>query len=97
MGRKPLYSSRQPLPEKTVTGFGTVFLIAAALIVIMLATTMGTGLDQNNLTPQNLDEGDSLQGVPNTGSQGQDSMYDLRQSIRCSFGGGECPPGAGDS
>jgi hypothetical protein len=92
MGRKPLYSSTQPLPDTPGPRYGAFVLAAVTLIVVVLGTALGTGMDQNVQSPQNLDEGESNQVIPNTGMDSQDSVNKQRQSMRCTVRGGPCPP-----
>jgi hypothetical protein len=92
MVRKPLYSSRQPLPEKSDSRTGMVFLAAAAILVVILGTALGTGIDQNLQSHQLLDEGETDMLIPDTGMDRQESLNEQRQSMRCALGGGACPP-----
>jgi hypothetical protein len=95
MTRKPLYSSRQPLPERSGPGYGVIILAAAALLVVMLGSALGAGIDQNTETPQTLDEGGADVLMPETGIEEQESLNEQRQSMRCSLGGNNCPPPEG--
>jgi hypothetical protein len=95
MNRKPLYSSGQPLPERSYPNYGVFVLAAAALIAIVLGTALGTGIDQESGSPQNLEEDGADLLIPDTGMESQESVTEQRQSMRCALGGGSCPPPEG--
>jgi hypothetical protein len=96
MTRNPLYSSRQPLPERSGPGYGVIILAAAALLVVVLGTALGAGIDQNTQTPPTPDEGGADVLIPQTGVDDQESLNEQRQSMRCALGGNNCPPPEGD-
>jgi hypothetical protein len=97
MGRKPLFSSNQPLPETSGPRLGLVVLLAAAIMVVMLGGVLGSGLDQNAQDTRSPDGGNPSEVIPNTGRDRQEGMNDLRRSVECAFRGEECPPEADDS
>jgi hypothetical protein len=94
VNRKPLYSSEQPLPERSGPRYGVFILAAVVLLVAMLGTVLGTGLEQEAQTPQTFDDGNAGVLIPETGVDEQESVNEQRQSMRCALGN-NCPPPEG--
>jgi hypothetical protein len=96
MDKKPLYSSPRPIPETGGRRYGVILLAAATLIIVMLGTAMGSGVDLPIQTSADIEESGTSPVIPDTGSDNQESINQQRQSVKCSLGVGACPTSEAD-
>jgi hypothetical protein len=96
MDKKPLYSSKRPIPETGGRSYGVILLAAAILIIVMLGTAMGSGVDLPNQSSADTGESGTSPVIPDTGPYNQESIHQQRQSVKCSLGVGACPTSEAD-